>query len=142
MKGVKFEVSDSFIKIWKRIHKRNVADEIKRLEKRELYILILCCLDNINDMHDVVIKNLRAVRKELLLVDKMTDRAIGAGDGRPSSCPILEDLYHLFLGKDSITLRPEVDIVGTNGVPIGGQFTDIELVAYDRDAALIELGID
>ena len=69
----KVNVSDLFVDIYKNFNVTTQVEKMKQLSEKELYLLIILCLDKHSDEDPVVIHNLKEFEKEVMLVFDLQD---------------------------------------------------------------------
>ena len=63
-----FMVSDRLVSIYRNFNVTDQFNEIKKLTKRELFLLVLLCLNNHVELDPVVVNNFMPLRKEALSI--------------------------------------------------------------------------
>ena len=64
-------VSDEFVKIYKNFNVVDQVEEMKKLSKRELYLLMMFCLDVFSEDDPVVKFNLSSFQNEMIELDDL-----------------------------------------------------------------------
>jgi hypothetical protein len=64
-KNKKVQVSSEFIKCYEHFNVFDVISDIKKLDKRELYLLLMLCVDNHDDNNTIVLQNFSEFKEEL-----------------------------------------------------------------------------
>ncbi len=77
-------VSDEFVKIYKNFNVVNQVEEMKKLSKRELYLLLTLSLDKFSEEDPVAKLNSGSFRQELLEIFDVQDEK--------ESCSLLSDI--------------------------------------------------
>jgi hypothetical protein len=67
------KVSNEFVEIYKNFNVFNQVENMKRLEKLELYLLLTFCLDRHQEEDKVVIHNLKPFKEECMLIYDLQD---------------------------------------------------------------------
>lgn len=116
MSETKYEVSDKFIWIYRRMHVKNLVEDMKQLDKRELYLLLLRTLDDHDLENESVMANMRAFKAECLEI-------FAINDGKETSCPVLAELKGEDISKTLINLH----MTDRQGVVIGSPLTRDEI---------------
>ena len=88
----KIAVSDDFIDIYKNFNVSSQIDKMKSLSKRELYLLLVLCLDFHSDEDPVCINNYKTFRDEIIEINDIQD-------DKETSNPILKSLIEETGGK-------------------------------------------
>ena len=88
----KIAVSDEFIDIYKNFNVSSQIDKMKSLSKRELYLLLVLCLDFHSDEDPVCINNYKTFRDEIIEINDIQD-------DKETSNPILKSLIEETGGK-------------------------------------------
>ncbi len=81
------DISKSFFEIYRNFNVTDQIQEMKSLEKRELYLLLTLCLDKFSDEDPVVRHNLIPFREEIMEIFDIQD------DKEPSN-PLLINLIN------------------------------------------------
>lgn len=81
----KIAVSDEFIDIYKNFNVSSQIDKMKSLSKRELYLLLVLCLDFHSDEDPVCINNYKTFKDEIIEINDIQD-------DKETSNPILKSL--------------------------------------------------
>ena len=81
----KIAVSDDFIDIYKNFNVSSQIDKMKSLSKRELYLLLVLCLDFHSDEDPVCINNYKTFKDEIIEINDIQD-------DKETSNPILKSL--------------------------------------------------
>lgn len=116
MSETKYEVSDKFIWIYRRMHVKNLVEDMKQLDKRELYLLLLRTLDDHDLENESVKANMRAFKAECLEI-------FAINDGKETSCPVLAELKGEDISKTLINLH----MTDRQGVVMGSPLTRDEI---------------
>ncbi len=124
MSETKYEVSDKFIWIYRRMHVKNLVEDMKQLDKRELYLLLLRTLDDHDLENESVKTNMRAFRAECLEI-------FAINDGKDTSCPVLAELKGEDISKTLINLH----MTDHHGEEMGLPLTNDEV----RDEKITEI---
>ncbi len=61
----KVQVSSEFMKCYEYFNVFDVASEVKLLDRRELYLLLMLCVDNHDDNNSIVLQNYSDFKDEL-----------------------------------------------------------------------------
>ena len=69
----KIEVSDNFVEIYKNFNVSSQSDKMGNLSKKELYLLLILCVDKHSDEDPVCINNYKNYSKELTLISSLQD---------------------------------------------------------------------
>ena len=69
----KIEVSDNFVEIYKNFNVSSQSDKMDKLSKKELYLLLILCVDKHSDEDPVCINNYKNYSKELTLISSLQD---------------------------------------------------------------------
>lgn len=72
-KDKKLKVSDDFVEIYKNFNVYDQVEKMKKLSKRELYLLLTLCLDKYSEEDPVVKFNFLPFREESMLVYDIQD---------------------------------------------------------------------
>lgn len=99
----KIAVSDEFIDIYKNFNVSSQIDKMKSLSKRELYLLLVLCLDFHSDEDPVCINNYKTFRDEIIEINDIQD-------DKETSNPILKSLIEE-TGDKYIDIDNLVDIL-------------------------------
>lgn len=67
------KVSDEFVDIFKNFNVVNVVEDMKKLSKRELYLLLTVCLDKHDDKQSTVVYNFQHFREEVMQIFEIQD---------------------------------------------------------------------
>ncbi len=117
----KIEVSDLFVDIYKNFNVVTQIEKMNQLSKRELYLLLLICLDKHSDEDPVVVHNFTEFKNECLQIFDVQD------DKDTSDESLLE------LIKETGDKYIETDnIVDSNGKPLTSPLNKEEV----RDAKI------
>lgn len=81
----KIKVSDEFIDIYKNFNVSSQIDKMQKLSKRELYLLLVLCLDFHSDEDPVCINNYKLFKDEIIEINDIQD-------DKETSNPILKSL--------------------------------------------------
>lgn len=79
------KVSNEFVDIFKNFNVINKVEEMKRLSKKELYLLLTLCLDKHNDEQPTVIYNFQPFRNQVMELFEIQD-------DKETLNPILQEL--------------------------------------------------
>lgn len=66
-------VSDEFLKVYRNFNVISVEEDAKKLDKKELYLLLTLCLDKFEDTDPVVVKNFQPFKDEVMEIFKIQD---------------------------------------------------------------------
>ena len=99
----KISVSDEFIDIYKNFNVSSQIDKMKSLSKRELYLLLVLCLDFHSDEDPVCINNYKTFKDEIIEINDIQD-------DKETSNPILKSLIEE-TGDKYIDIDNLVDIL-------------------------------
>jgi hypothetical protein len=99
----KIAVSDEFIDIYKNFNVSSQIDKMKSLSKRELYLLLVLCLDFHSDEDPVCINNYKTFKDEIIEINDIQD-------DKETSNPILKSLIEE-TGDKYIDIDNLVDIL-------------------------------
>ena len=64
-KNNKVQVSSEFVKCYEHFNVFDVISDMKLLDRRELYLLLMLCVDNHDDNNTIVLKNFSEFKEEL-----------------------------------------------------------------------------
>lgn len=118
------KVSNEFVDIFKNFNVINKVEEMKRLSKKELYLLLTLCLDKHNDEQPTVIYNFQPFRNQVMELFEIQD-------DKETLNPILQELI-----KKSGDKYIETDnIVDNDGNKLPEPLTKEEV----RDAKIIAM---
>lgn len=78
-------VSDLFVEIYMNFNVTDQVENIKRLDPKEMYLLMIYVIDRHSEGNPVVIQNLKSFQKEIMELHKIMD-------DRPAENPIIMDL--------------------------------------------------
>ena len=67
------KVSKEFVDIFRNFNVVNQVEEMKKLSKRELYLLLTVCLDKHDDEHPTVVYNFQPFREEVMQIFEIQD---------------------------------------------------------------------
>lgn len=70
---VKIKVSDTFVDIYKNFNVVMKSEAMLTLSKRELYLLLILCLDKHSDEDPVCINNYKLFRNEIIEINDVQD---------------------------------------------------------------------
>lgn len=99
----KIAVSDDFIDIYKNFNVSSQIDKMKSLSKRELYLLLVLCLDFHSDEDPVCLNNYKTFKDEIIEINDIQD-------DKETSNPILKSLIEE-TGDKYIDIDNLVDIL-------------------------------
>lgn len=91
-------VSDEFVKIYKNFNVVNQVEEMKKLSKRELYLLLTLALDKFSEEDPVAKLNSGSFRQELLEIFDVQDEK----ESSPLLSEIAEETGDKFIETDYI----------------------------------------
>lgn len=100
----KIAISDEFIDIYKNFNVSSQIDKMKSLSKRELYLLLVLCLDFHSDEDPVCINNYKTFKDEIIEINDIQD-------DKETSNPILKSLIEE-TGDKYIDIDNLVDMLG------------------------------
>lgn len=125
-KDVKFvTVSDEFIDIYKKFNVTSLKAEIDSLSKKELYLLILLCIDQYSEDNVAVMGNLEPYRDELEIIWNLQDGKDPTDADIIELVDITDDKY-----IDIFKIRDK------NGDPMPDPLTDEQALILRRDMSL------
>jgi len=81
----KVRVSKEFVKCYEYFNVCNVIENIKKLDKRELYLLLVLCVDKHDDSNQIVIDNFKEFKTEVTEI-------LDLQESEKTDNPILEGL--------------------------------------------------
>ncbi len=64
-KNNKVQVSSEFVKCYEHFNVFDVISDMKLLDRRELYLLLMLCVDNHDDNNTIVLKNFSEFKEEI-----------------------------------------------------------------------------
>lgn len=121
-------VSDEFFEIYKNFNVKTQVEEMKALDKEELYLLLTLCLDKHDDTNALALSNFRAFADEIKeILDLQEDREV-------------KNQYLLDLAKRTEDSYIETDnIVNSKGEKIPEPYTlqevrDIKIGLTEKDS--------
>ena len=62
----KITVSDQFIDIYQNFTKENQVENMNNLSKEELYLLLICVIDNIDPENSILKENIKPLKDEVM----------------------------------------------------------------------------
>jgi hypothetical protein len=103
----KIIVSEEFVKVFRNFNVVNQVEEIKKLDKKEIYLLLILCLDKFEPEDPVVKYNFQPFKEEVMEIYDVQD-------DKETSNQILKDLINE-TGDNYIETDNIVDV---NGQPL------------------------
>jgi hypothetical protein len=73
MKTEKIIVTDDFVEIFQNFNVFSQINKMKKLSRRELYLLLVACLDKHDDTIEIVNLNFSAFKKEIIRIYNIQD---------------------------------------------------------------------